>query len=527
MAHTVLGGVIGLAWLMLPGMTVSGGGSVPLPVPVPAKPGGAVAVAPVAPPEQDETSPVDFVLPLVVVGAAGALAAYGYVRRTRRARTRTTPGGGVVSERPPEPSPAESERQARAALITADDSVRTSREELGFAQEQLGTTAVAPFERALRAAETELSAAFALRLRYEQGAPADDVTRRQALVGMVGRCAEAGRRLDAEAGRFDQLRDLERGLGEASAAAEARFQNVAGRATDAETTLTELGEQYGSSAVAPVLGYVEQAKDRLRFASAELDRAGQTADSEAVVRAVRHLRAAEGAVAQADVFVSGVERLGRESSEAAALVPATLKDAEAGVAEARRRLTGPPQTDGPTAGKAARIPVGELRARVARADVVLGAVREEVAGGAYAPLDVLRRVARVVEALGVGRAGAVPVAARLVARSATGAAGDFVTTHRGAVGAGARTRLAEAERLLAGDEGEGTAAADELAREARELAERDVRAHGNPYAGPAEHASGLAGAVLGGILLAEEPDGGPPAGFGGPQTRGRLRLPEE
>jgi hypothetical protein len=67
--------------------------------------------------------------------------------------------------------------------------------------------------------------------------------------------------------------------------------------------------------------------------------------------------------------------------------------------------------------------------------------------------------------------------------------------------------------------------ADAFAREARRLAERDVRAYGTPYG------EGLwtGGAVLGGILLdthrrGERPghpgDGGP-ASFGGPGTRGR------
>ncbi|MGW7406393.1 hypothetical protein ACWGI9_22120 [Streptomyces sp. NPDC054833] len=51
--------------------------------------------------------------------------------------------------------------------------------------------------------------------------------------------------------------------------------------------------------------------------------------------------------------------------------------------------------------------------------------------------------------------------------------------------------------------------------------------YGNPYDGPTDRASGLAGAVLGSILLGEEPDGGPPAGFGGPDTRERRRLPRE
>ncbi|MGW0415264.1 hypothetical protein ACWDZX_29030, partial [Streptomyces collinus] len=68
--------------------------------------------------------------------------------------------------------------------------------------------------------------------------------------------------------------------------------------------------------------------------------------------------------------------------------------------------------------------------------------------------------------------------------------------------------------------------ADRLAGQARDLAERDVRAHGSPWAEAAGQAVGLPGAVLGGILLTEEAEAGPPVSFGGPGTRGRRRLPE-
>ncbi|MGW3954252.1 hypothetical protein ACWEKM_25745, partial [Streptomyces sp. NPDC004752] len=318
-AHTVLGGVVSLVWLVLPGMTFGAQD------PVPAARAGPVADAAV--PGRTGTSPGDLVLPLVAVGTAGVLAGYAYVRRTRRARTRTTPGTG--SPRPPVPAPAESDRQARAALVAADDAVRTSREELACAEARSGPAAVEPFARALRAAETELSAAFAIRRRYEEGLPRDVAARRQALVGVVGRCAEAGRRLDTEAAAFDRLRALERDLGGALEIAERRFRELAERTAGAEATAAGLGERYGPTAAEPVRGNAEQAKDRLLFVGAELNQARRAAGSDDAGRAVRHLRAAEGALAQADIFVTGVARLARELAEAAALVPSALTGAEA------------------------------------------------------------------------------------------------------------------------------------------------------------------------------------------------------
>ncbi|MDG9716424.1 hypothetical protein QC282_07325 [Streptomyces sp. DH24] len=488
--------------------------------------------------QEDETSGFELILPVAVLGTAAALAGYGYVRRTRRARTRTTPGGAPVAPSAV-PELVELDERARALLVAADDWVRTGGEELDFAEARSGPAAVAPFARALREAEAELAAAFRMRQRYEEGVPEDATGRLQALVGIVGRCEEAGRRLDAAAGDFDRLRGLaadagepgtgEPGTGEALGVAEARFRELTARTAVADGVLVDLVKRYGPAACESVAGYVEQVKDRLVFATAFLNAARQSADRDELAHTAAQLRAAEGAVAQAGVFVSGVERLAAVLSEAEALVPATLTGAEAELAAARRQTPGAGAVD---------VPAGELRARLLHADTVLATVRNELTAGICDPPDALRRIVRACAALGGGRAGVLSAAALLTARASVSGADDFVTTHRGAVGWAARTRLAEARRLLASAAPDALPAADALALEARGLAEQDVRTYGNPYAGADGHVSGVAGAVVGGILLdagvsdaSDAPDGTPPRGpvrvasFGGPTTRGRRGLP--
>ncbi|WDO06424.1 hypothetical protein ME763_12470 [Streptomyces murinus] len=700
--HAVLGALVGAGWLMLPLMTVA------TRRPVPATSPGTLADA--AAPGQGGTSAADYVLPLIAVAAAAVLAAYGYLRRVHRTRTRTTPGT-TLPGRPTPPTVADAERQARIALVLADDCVRTSREELGFVRERFGVgkggvglrgeaggwarqgwgekaeagpptvdetragpipaatadtgagsgagaahggfeagaraaagagaarfeagadtdkrtrreteaeagtqaaaragaaearfeagtdadrrtqpeteaetgaqaaaragaaeaqfeagtdadrptrqeteaeagaraagagaapgaesaggtlghppsetetqqrvtaeveaeSATAAFVHALRGAETELVAAFAIWRRYEQGLPGEAGARRQALVGVVGRCAEAGRRLDAQAAALDQVRGLEGpGAGVALDVAEGRFRALAARTVAAHATLAALRERYAPSATDPVTGSVEQAKDRLLFATAHLNATRRSIDAADGDGTARNLRAAEGAVAQAEILVTGVERLAARLREAAALVPAALTGAEAELTAARH---GRSRTS---------LATGELHARLAHADGVLAAVREELTGALpYDPLDALRRITRAVDRLDVGRSGVLDTAALLVARTSLDSADDFVAVHRGAVGPEARALLSEAARALTtGATGSRTAfEADTAAREARGLAERDVRAHGTPY--PDTTTIGLPGAVLGGILLAEDPDGGPPATFGGPATRGRRHV---
>ncbi|GAA2910029.1 hypothetical protein [Streptomyces mexicanus] len=525
MTRAVLVGTAGIVWLVFPSTTITSASAVALP--------RAGPVAPAAAPRQDGTSGDDLVLPLIAVGAAGILAVYGYVRRTHRARTRTTPGGGDRdgadrhgADRHGEDGGDGGSRaggpgrapltalEARAcdALVLADDCVRTSREELGFAEVRSGTEACAPFVRAVRQAETEVAAAFRTRQRYDEGVPdpADDRARRRALADMTGRCEEAGRLLDAAVTQFDALRGLDReeSLGEALVLAETRFRELAGRTTATEQIVTALHERYAPTACEPVTGYVEQAKDRLMFATAHLNQARQSADRGGHTRAAAELRAAEGAVVQVAVFLDAVSSLAEDLEEAASLVPAALSGAEAARAGAEERLTG--------------VPAGEVQARILHAGAVLTSVRRELTSGrAYDPLGVLRRVVAATAPLGAVRAGVLSAAALLTARSAVAAAEGFITTHRGAVGATARARLVEAQRLLAAEDSAVLPRADALARTARDLAEQDVRTHGNPYAEADAHTPGTAGALRGGILLpGPSPTGAAPS-YGGPGKRKR------
>ncbi|MFF3844872.1 hypothetical protein [Streptomyces sp. NPDC002328] len=498
----------------------AGGGATPLPAPAP---------SPV--PAQAQTSAVDLVLPLLAVGAASTVAGYGFFRRVRRSRRRTTPGAPAVP--PPSasagstPSLTGADERSRAALVLADDRIRSARSELRFATELFGDEATAPYAHALREAEKELGAAFRMRQRYDKGIPEEEAARRHTLAGIVGRCEEAERRLDAVTVDFVQLRGLESRLGQALGLAESLFRELTGRTAAAESLLADLGARYAATTSAHVTGDVEQAKDRLLFATVRLNQARQADDLGRAEDAARHLRAAEGAIGQAAVFVEGVERTAAGLREAEAMIPALLTGVET-------ELSGVRESAGLEDADLSRLP---------HADAVLASVRRELSSGQpYDPVGVLRRIVRAIAPLtsdgGRGRRtpGVLRAAALLVARDATAAADDFVATHRAAVGFAPRTHLAEARRLLAAGAPADVPHADALALEAREEAERDVRVRGNPSAGPSglsaataagetetatspaaatAGTAGTAGVVLGGVLPAEDPDGGRPAGFGG------------
>ncbi|MGW7366607.1 TPM domain-containing protein [Streptomyces sp. NPDC054841] len=530
---------------------VLGGQPVPTPsiTPGQADPGGG-----------EGASATDLILPVAVLGGAGVIAAYAYRRRKRRIAERTTPGGGKGWGAPEEPSPTplpELDARAKQTLVETDDALRTSHEELGFATAQFGEEAAKPFTDAVAYAQSELTAAFRLRQALDDAFPEDDTTRRRMLEEIISRCAEANRRLDEESEDFDRLRALEENAPQALATAESAYQELSGRADTAEATLAVMRQRYAESAAAPVISDVEQAKERLLFAKTALDQARQSADTADNATAAVHVRAAEGAVDQAGRLVDAVDRRARELAEAAGKLPGALTETQADLAEARGLLKG----------TAEGVSTADLQGRIARAETVLADVLRATDAGPYDPIDALRRIeeadAALDEALagarereeGARRARTLLDQATLTARSTIGAAVDFITTHRGAVGSQARTRLTEAQRrlersreLAEADDAQGALAevhqADALAQQAQSLAEQDVRSYGNPFGpgGVQGGGGGLGGAVLGGIILGGlfgggggqrggggyggglggGGFGGGPGSFGGGGTRGRL-----
>ncbi|WP_156725870.1 GumC domain-containing protein [Streptomyces apocyni] len=476
----------------------------------------------------------DVVLPVIAVGCAGALAAYAYVKRRRRAATRTTPGGQAGAVGPPPAPVAELDAESRRLLVRTDDAILTSAEELGFAKAQFGDAAVRPFARAVAHAREELTVAFRVRQRLDD-APGDDPTSRRMLREIIARCGEAGARLDAASAGFDQLRALERTLPDALDHAERVFREVAGRTDIAEATYGALAARYTGAAVAPVSGRVGEAKARLVFTTAQLGEARQALAAGDRGAAAGRLRAAESAVDQAGTLVDSVDRLARELAEATGRLPGALADTESDLADARGLLTG--TTTG--------TPSAELREHIARAEAAVAEVREDLAAGRHDPVGALRRVAEADAALdqalarareksdpdrGARHALLLLDRAVLVARSNVGAVADHVTTHRGAVGSQARTRLAEARRHLdraaaltssaPWDALDQARQADALASQAGRLAARDVTGHAGVSGAPLGDA-GTAAAILGGILLS----GHAPASFGGSETRARRGAP--
>ncbi|WP_308799713.1 TPM domain-containing protein [Agromyces silvae] len=462
---------------------------------------------------------------LVIAGAIVVVVVLVVARRKRRGG-----GPGAAPEVPQVPL-EELRRQAGGALVAADDAIRTSKEELGFAIASYGDEATQPFRAAVQAAEAKIAEAFALQQRLDDAEPDTEAQRREWYGGILRLTGEADAELDAQAERFDELRALERNAPAELERVRREIDEAAARVAPARDRLTALRERYAETATAPVADNVAQAESRLAFAREAADGAGTALDENRPGEAAVEIRAAEEAADQAVVLTGAIERLAADLAAAEQAVAAGVADLESDVrtAQADASLAQIAQT---TAAEAAslRAALAEprpdplaLQARVEQAnagiDGAIGAARE-------AAERAIRAAAQLDRSL-------------LAARAQLQAAEDYLVARRGAVGAEARTRLAEAGRVLAlaeqGRAGDPAAAlgnaqqAERLAAEAMRLAQQDVGGFDGGWGGGApaggmmpgtgRGASGgdLFGAVLGGILIDQVLGGGRSrgGGFGG------------
>ncbi len=472
---------------------------------------------------------------LLLLGGIAVIGGGGYlVLRNRRKKQRAAlPPVARIEQTDPYAGVSTEELQGRAsnALLQLDEAMKTSQLDLDYARLQYGEQAVTGFDKALATSRDELSRAFTVRQQLDDDIPEDEPTTRRMLGEMLQLTQAAAARLDEQAGAFAQLRDLEHTAPQVLDSLAPRIAALHARIPEEEQRLAAVQQRFAASAVAPVADNVTEARARLAAAEQEVQEARAALASPAPGTAVGDIRAAEDAVAQTATLLDAVGRLADDLDAAGGRAAAVRAETEKDLAEARA-LVG--------AGDA-----GGLRPQISRAEAALTAADELLGGDRPDPLAALRQLEEadlaLEQALTVARDAQTRIRraaealdqAVMTARSAIAAAADFIATRRGAVGAEARTRLAEAQRHLdaAVERGrdEPVAALQEahqatsLARSALDRAQSDVQGWGGGYGGgfggggiggygPGYRRGGvdLGSLVLGGILA-----GGGRGGFGG------------
>ncbi|NKY63943.1 TPM domain-containing protein [Gordonia rubripertincta] len=443
----------------------------------------------------------------VVVGGGGA---YLYSRRRKQRRIDSS----VEALREQELTVDQLEEQpldvldpwSREVLTDLDNAIRTSEEELRLAVGEFGPAETAPFTKALERAKRDLAQSFTNRQRLDDNIPETDDERRRMLVEIITSCTEADATLDDQVEAFDAMRDL---LINADARFDAITQQLIGlraRLDPASQQLTELTEKHGEQTLASVLSNVELARQQIDFAEATADQ-GRAASAAPVGQqgpAVAAIRSAEGSIEQATVLLDAIDHADANIAAAQSRMPALIDEVEGELAEAAS-LTADGGPALATAAAAARTALDSARTGF-DADP-LGTFTALV--DADADLDDALDAARDALTKRTRREQVLTAALESATAKVTAAA-DFIGTRRGAVQSTARTRLAEAQRLLrSAQDAAGTdpVAATTTARQSGALADQALMAaQGDVVSwqqsqGPRSGGSSTAGAVLGGILV--------------------------
>ncbi len=440
---------------------------------------------------------------------------------------------------------------SKEVLTDTDNAVHTSAAELALAVDEFGDQDTEPFRAAVEAAKRGVAESFVLRQRLDDAIPESPEERRSMLVQIITTCHDVDAALDEQVRDFDELRNLLLGAPDRLDDLTRSIVDLRTRAQTAESTLALLIAKHGEDRVQAVSHNVELAEKQIAFADENVDD-GRAAVAKPAGRqgaAVAAIRAAEGAVDQAGKLLDAIVNADAAIAGAGTRLPALIDEVTAEIADAATLASTPSLAQAVAAAQRAldyatanaeRDPLGSFTDLV-EADA--GLDRELEAGHAQAG-----ERKRNDELREQGTAAAV---------AKVSAARDFIATRRGAVQAEARTRLAEAERLLAaarkrpatetGEAVDEVRRAGALADEALMSAQRDVVSWQQAEQPAAQGGDPSAiGAVLGGILVdsflrgglgGNRPDTGgvgnrggytydgrSPGSFGGSSSSGRIGV---
>jgi len=376
----------------------------------------------------------------------GGVVAYGLVRRasSRRGAASSGPDGTSTGDAAAALSTEELRRRAATALVDVDDAIRSSTEELSYAQAQFGVQATQAFSAALEEARRSAGEAFRLQRELDDAESVDGVDeghRRDSLERIITLASTADASLDAQEAEFARLRDLQARVPEFLAELTGRASEVRRRLPVAEQELAGLATQYPAEALVTVTGNVDQAKQLLTSAEAFISTGTEHVAADDRPAAVAAGRAAEEAVGQADALLTSVGRARTDLAGAVERIDASLVSISSDVADAERLGADDQLTK--TAVVAARAAIAQGMAARTEGDP-LAAIRNLT----RAEQDIDNALARYREAEAQSLRTTQLLERRLHEVGARLTSIDeYIASRRGAVNAEARTGIATAHGL--------------------------------------------------------------------------------
>ncbi|MFT4279911.1 hypothetical protein [Microbacterium sp.] len=420
---------------------------------------------------------------------------------------------------------AEETRRAGAALVAIDERLRTTSDELVYAEAELGTEAVRPVRDAIEAVRQHLAEAFHLHQLNHDEIPDTSEELRTRSARIIQLCEWAEDLLDDRTEALAAPIERARRAPEIVAGIRRDAERLSARLPQTKTTLERLAARYSTDALRKVSGNHAEAEQLLSFALHGAEISERRRESGQREQANLALETAIEAIRRATTLIDAVDSYEVEALRAESTLDAIVLDSREDLAAARDIAHVPDvaaamstlerELTALTPAGALADPFAELtRLREANAalDVVVARVRERAARPVIPEAHVRHAVEDADRQLGVAR--------------------SVISGHRGWIGADARTRLAEAERIrldlatvVSGpveEDDRERALADArrcgmLAAEALQLAQRDIDSSrprdddwGGGWGGRGGGRGGggdVMGGILGGLVIGSILDG--------------------
>lgn len=353
-------------------------------------------------------------------------------------------------------------KRAGNALVQLDDAVRSSQQELSFAEVQFGLQAIQQFQEALTTAKSHLSHAFQQQAKLEDDTPDTEEEQREYLTTIVLDCAKADSLLDEQAEAFAHLRDLRQHAPQALQDLAQRAEEIEATIPPAELALTQLHATYPGDALASISRAPEQARSLLAAAREAVQAGNADLQEDDRASAVAYARTAEGALSHAATLIESVHQGGDELQDAKGKLDDAVASIRADLIDADNLA----QND------------SSVQALLPRANNAISGALAAKSGGD--PIAALAEITSAEDALDDALQPHREQAdsdRRAQAKLGTGIArtesfirsiNDYIATNRGAVGPQARTRLDNAAQLLQ----QARQAQDARPRQAIELVNR-------------------------------------------------------
>lgn len=403
--------------------------------------------------------PVGAVLvgPLLIGAAVLALIGIGAVwlsggKKQQRIIGRSGPQQ-VAGEAQQEPdrsdtAPLETLRQeAGTMLIAADDAVRSSEQEVLFAQASYGEEQVAVFRQDIAEAHEHLTESFRLQHQLDREPPEQEHEARELVKQIFANCEKIDETLEAHRREFEGMRNLERDPRPAVEQLNQQLSDLSARRERVESHLPTLEQKYSEDALTQFRDNLAQSAQALQRAAESRDSAQQSADAGSTSDAVVSIHHGEDAAGDAADLISSMEQHGERLDQARRNLDVGLAQTEQDLAQAKAIRD---------AGQAP-----ELAGPIAAAETAAARVRQELASEQRIdPLELLQSLELAHRELDEPlnsvrdlqakdrRARETLDAELLTARNQVQSSVDYLRSRRHSSSNTARTRLAEAERCL-------------------------------------------------------------------------------